>query len=811
MATTKLQWALSLEDHLSAPASKMGRALGQLHRQLDRVAAADRRAQAATQRTAQRMAARHAAAEGRALRAAGVAQRRQQAASQRAAARAAQDRAAQSVEHQEALLGVLGAVAGAALGAAAAVGRIAVAFGESAIEAASFRQSSMTTLRTLLRSDGAARRVFSDTQRVAQLTPYDEGDLLSQRVQLTTAGFGERQSAVLQAALADTRGLFGEDRADMLATTFQRLNTSGLSGEVFESLGRIGINMRGVLDALGQATGIRRGTNDQRFKEQLLQAGRTGRLGSNQVISAILDQLRNLTGGELGQFSRDQGQGSIAGAINNAQGAFRSLLMSGDIDQTDGMRAFVAGLTSITELMSAATPRGERLRAILYSLIDDAGALFTRFANPGRLGAAADYALDLFTRIRAGVAYIAPLVQAWLQGWVQPLGAFVGMLGRFFSVLSGGRAPTEAIVAGFRMWGRFVGILQTVGLVVLAVLGAIIGAFVLVGGAVATAVSRVRAWLGVAVDAARGLGERARPYVEAFADGVRTLLAEVRPPLALVVQWVERLATRTGTALTTAGGHASRFRSGARAAFEGLATFVQPLVDKLAELRDWFVKNQVALRVVTTVLRAAGYILAGLTVGFLAAVGGVALFVGSMLALALLAPLAIVAVAAGIGYGVMRVVQWFYALGQSAGTLATTMWQRGADVVQGFVNGIVQKWQELRATVGGIFTDAGAVAASALDSHSPSRVFMSLGGFAAEGFALGLEGGTGGVTSALNAMVAPPDLSGLSGAVAGASAGAAPVGNVYITIPDAGSPEATARAVGVAVADLLGLSAPEAP
>lgn len=667
----------------------------------------------------------------------------------------------------------------------------------------------MTTLRTLTRSDEAARRIFSDTQRVAQLTPYDEGDLLTQRVQLTTAGFNERQSAVLQAALADTRGLFGEDRADLLATTFQRLNTSGLSGEVFESLGRIGINMRGVLDSLGQATGIRRGTNDQRFKEQLLAAGRTGRLGSNQVISAILDQLRGLTGGELGQFSRDQGQGSIAGAINNAQGAFRSLLMSGDIENTDGMRAFVAGLTNVTSLLSAATPRGERLRAVLYGLIDDAGALFSRLTDPAQLEGVFDTVLALFQRVRAGVQYLAPLVRAFLEGWAAPLGAFVRTLGKLFSALSGGREPTEAIVAGFRMWGRLVGIMQTVGLVVIGVLAGIIGAAVWLAGVVVTVIGTVRRWFGRAVAAAQALRDRAQPYVDEFTDGVRSAFEDVRPTLDLAAEWFERLSDRVDNTLTNAGDYASGFRDRAREAFDGLEEFLQPFTDKLDELRGWLVENEVVLRVVGTVLKAIGYVLAGLTVGFLAAVGVVALFVASLVALAFLVPLAIFALAAGVGYGIATAIQWLFSLGQSAGELATTMWQRGGDVVQGFVNGIVAKWQELRAMVGGIFTDAGAVAAEALNSHSPSRVFMELGGFAAEGFALGIEGGTGGVASSLNAMVAPPELS-ASGLAAGA-AGRDPAGNIYITIPDAGSPEATARAVGVAVADLLGLSAPEAP
>lgn len=87
----------------------------------------------------------------------------------------------------------------------------------------------------------------------------------------------------------------------------------------------------------------------------------------------------------------------------------------------------------------------------------------------------------------------------------------------------------------------------------------------------------------------------------------------------------------------------------------------------------------------------------------------------------------------------------------------------GGEVVSGLVSGITgnigQVWDAVTSLADGI----PAAAREALGIRSPSRVMQELGGYTAEGFALGIEDGADDAQAAMRAMVAPPAVGGAAG------------------------------------------------
>jgi phage-related minor tail protein len=82
----------------------------------------------------------------------------------------------------------------------------------------------------------------------------------------------------------------------------------------------------------------------------------------------------------------------------------------------------------------------------------------------------------------------------------------------------------------------------------------------------------------------------------------------------------------------------------------------------------------------------------------------------------------------------------------------------GASMIDGLVKGIESKAGSLVSALTGVVGQGVMATRSALDSHSPSRVFAELGEFTGEGYAMGVEDSTPQVESAVRDMVDPPAL-----------------------------------------------------
>jgi hypothetical protein len=152
-------------------------------------------------------------------------------------------------------------------------------------------------------------------------------------------------------------------------------------------------------------------------------------------------------------------------------------------------------------------------------------------------------------------------------------------------------------------------------------------------------------------------------------------------------------------------------------------------------------------------------------------------------ALFLLIPIVILAVAVALAVvlaiAIAKAIAWFASLVASAktaatglatavkdgiakavaflGTLATAGKTAATNMIAGLVAGITSGATQVGAAMKKMATDAISTLKSALKISSPSKVFESFGGYTAEGFALGVEGGTDGVGAALQGMASMPD------------------------------------------------------
>lgn len=144
---------------------------------------------------------------------------------------------------------------------------------------------------------------------------------------------------------------------------------------------------------------------------------------------------------------------------------------------------------------------------------------------------------------------------------------------------------------------------------------------------------------------------------------------------------------------------------------------------------------------------------------------------------------------------------WFSGIVQVALNLVPRFFEAGAAIVQGMANGITSRITAVRDAISMAAGDSIDWFKEKLGIHSPSRVFMQLGGYVSEGAALGIQQGAGMVRTAAVGMAAATMVP-MAGAGMAAGGGVMAGGSSYqITIHAAPGmdPQQLARAVTAAL------------
>lgn len=111
----------------------------------------------------------------------------------------------------------------------------------------------------------------------------------------------------------------------------------------------------------------------------------------------------------------------------------------------------------------------------------------------------------------------------------------------------------------------------------------------------------------------------------------------------------------------------------------------------------------------------------------------------------------------------------------------------GAEMGRGVAAGFRSQQAFMQSEISSVMASLPAQARTDMQIKSPSRVMAEIGGYMAEGVAVGLDSGAGGVQSAMSSLVAPPGLPGFGAGSFGGMGGGAPVsvGPFYVQIDGA--------------------------
>ncbi|UZX16561.1 tape measure protein [Thermus sp. PS18] len=280
--------------------------------------------------------------------------------------------------------------------------------GKLALDAASFKESTLAAFQTLTGSREEANRLLREAVRFANRTPFDTGQIVDAYQRLLTTGFRKVEIPVILKGVGDLAALkgFSPEVIERVLRTFEQIRgKKRLLAEELMQLAEVGIPLGKVYEVLAKRLGT---TVDQVRKLQ-----EAGKIGPNLGITAVLEVIRTtFSGGRLGSLM-ELLTTSIPGLLSNLRSRPLELLM--DLDETPGVAAVKRFLMNIERATNPDTATGKRLKERLQATFSAAfTAIFSplaRATEPGRVEALVDRALDALDRAVAWVRRAAPVVR----------------------------------------------------------------------------------------------------------------------------------------------------------------------------------------------------------------------------------------------------------------------------------------------------------------------------------------------------------------------------------------------------------------
>ncbi len=177
-------------------------------------------------------------------------------------------------------------------------------------------------------------------------------------------------------------------------------------------------------------------------------------------------------------------------------------------------------------------------------------------------------------------------------------------------------------------------------------------------------------------------------------------------------------------------------------------------------IQEFFGFEDTALEDTLLSAKTAGELLVPVFIGIVFAITAAIAIVGFLVAQLFLLPAAAAAVVAGVVWMGMQVWEWvtgtFEKVSAFLDGLIPGFSDVGLNIVKGMINGITSGASGVIGAVIDVAKGAITAAKKALGIASPSTVFAELGGYTAEGFAVGVDDGAADAQAAMQAMVEPP-------------------------------------------------------
>lgn len=339
-------------------------------------------------------------------------------------------------------LGVVGALAGIAAGFAG----VGLSAAQAVVEVAAFRESSLVALEAVLGSSAAAGRQFRNAITVANQTPLDTRDVITQTQAFAVAGFAEREIAPLIAASADMGAAFGQRSSEGFALALSQIRATGtLQGQELLQLTNANVSRMAVLDSIARQMSLGEGDVGRRAAMTAISQRRVSSgVGEQAALDAVRGRLDQ--GGQLGSFARRQSE-TLTGAISNARNAIFNLMIGIDFGAVPGIVAFKNVLLQITAALTSGSPAAASLRAGITGAANAVGGLLSRIVNPTAIAAGMAAVGRGFATVQRFGAAALPVVRAFIAGFGPGFVAGLAPLRALFAQISAGGGPSAATMA----------------------------------------------------------------------------------------------------------------------------------------------------------------------------------------------------------------------------------------------------------------------------------------------------------------------------------------------------------------------------
>lgn len=277
-----------------------------------------------------------------------------------------------------ALGGFLGGPIGAAFGTAMS-GGVGSAFGgglalaQQGIDSSDEKRRNMLGLEMMLGGREQAQGAFDYINRVADLTPLENRDVMSYFQQLNSAGFKDNdQITTILAGISDVAAMKGGDAANSVMRQLLQVNAKGHL--MTQDLNAMAEAAPGLISAESIKTIVarRRGISPEAAAGLI-----EGKLGRIEATAAILESISMGLGGQkLGEFSLKQATGSFEGLASTLKSKFRRLFE--DVD-TSPLLGF---MDKLQQVLDPSSETGARAQKSVQNIFDALMTPFERYTTP---------------------------------------------------------------------------------------------------------------------------------------------------------------------------------------------------------------------------------------------------------------------------------------------------------------------------------------------------------------------------------------------------------------------------------------------
>lgn len=332
---------------------------------------------------------------------------------------------------------------------------IAWGFGEAAIKAMAFRESTIVSFKAMTGSAQQANELFKRSVVLADITPFGTKDVVTQVRSIMGSGFKQKEAENVFAALSDVASISGGGAQAMQGMLTQIAQAKGIGkfqlGDlkiIMSYAGQAGVSLEKLYAQIAEQEKI--------AKASVPDALSTGRVGFDSGLFAIMKVIeRDISGGKLGSRTLEQGL-SLTGLLSTIESLPEKAMLGLDPNSAGGtgLRRF---LDTFINMTNASVNEGGRLNKLLVKVADDFGVWLGGLASSGELQRFFDV---LLTGLERGYQLFGYVIEAGRAFWDTLKPALESSMGaeRFQQMFGdGGASSVETFGAALKFVAIMVG------------------------------------------------------------------------------------------------------------------------------------------------------------------------------------------------------------------------------------------------------------------------------------------------------------------------------------------------------------------